>query len=664
MSLQPANVEIPAGRDSTIAAPITNAVTMRTPPQALLVKLPAIFTAGLLLFTFLQRADDSARLRWTFVGVATVMAIWQLILRSVARRRGQTLTVEFVPISSHYVQAFVQFSIMIWWGWFAPEVYLELPLILSQVMFLYILEGLVTWSRGRTWRIGFGPLPIIFSTNLLLWFKDDWYFFQFAMVALGAFAKQFITWERNGRRSHIFNPSAFGQFLFALGLIFTGTTNDLTWGKQIAASFETPHMLIVIFLGGLLVQYLFHVTLMTLAAMSMLIVLNLGYTQATGLYFFVNVNIAAPIFLGLHLLITDPATSPRTNLGRVIFGALYGTGYFVLFRVLDIYEVPLFWDKLLPVPILNLCVPMIEKLARSGFVGRFNQWWESTLQPKRLNLVHMACWAAVFGGMYATGYIEAPHPGNSIPFWKKAFAENRMHAGHSLVLAAGAQAEGGHSGAAYNELGLICMEGKIVRKNHGAAARHFASACELGNVDGCLNVVIQHLFLNEAKSESDVTRALTSLEAVCDAESNWASCFLLGKAYETGRGRPRDLARAIALFEKCGKDNLYAAKGIARIALLLDAPSFVPTGIEQILVQASVYGDSESCWYLAYMYDRGIGVAKDTIKSRRFLETACRLGEKEACNIKAMPSLPPFSNPRMLLPNWFTAFPLPPASAH
>lgn len=642
---------------------MTAVLPARTLAQAVLVKLPAILTAGLLLFTFLPRARENPRLGWTFIAAAGLMAVWQLILWALSRRRGQALAVEFVPVSSHYVQAFVQFCILIWWGWFAPEVYLEFPLILAQVVFLYILEALITWSRGRTWRIGFGPLPIIFSTNLLLWFKDDWYFFQFAMVALGALAKQFITWERNGRRTHIFNPSAFGQFLFALGLIFTGTTNELTWGKQIAASFEAPHMLIVIFLGGLLVQYLFHVTLMTLAAMSMLIVLNLGYTQATGLYYFVNVNIAAPIFLGLHLLITDPATSPRTNLGRVIFGALYGIGYFVLFRMLDLYEVPLFWDKLLPVPILNLCVPMIERLTRSGILGRFNQGWESILPPRRLNLAHMACWAAVFGGMYATGYIEAPHPGNSIPFWKKAFAENRMHAGHSLVLAAGAQAEGGHSGAAYNELGLICMEGKIVRENHAAAAKHFARACELGNVDGCANTVIQFLFLKEWKSDADVDHALDLLEAVCDAEPGVGACFLVGKAYETGRGRPRDLARAIALYERCGKDDLYAAKGLARIALLPDAPSYVPRGIEQTLVQASVYGDSESCWYLAFLYDRGLGVAKDPVKSRRFLEAACRLGVKEACDIKAMPSLPPFTKPRMLVPGWYSAFPLSPSPA-
>ena len=40
------------------------------------------------------------------------------------------------------------------------------------------------------------------------------------------------------------------------------------------------------------------------------------------------------VFLGLHLLITDPSTSPRTVAGKTIFGALYGVGVFALYALL------------------------------------------------------------------------------------------------------------------------------------------------------------------------------------------------------------------------------------------------------------------------------------------------------------------------------------------
>ena len=82
--------------------------------------------------------------------------------------------------------------------------------------------------RGRgaqPFGVGFGPFPIVFSTNLFLWFKDDWFLFQFLLIAVGFLGKAFVRWERDGRRVHIFNPSAFALALFSLVLIVTGTTS-------------------------------------------------------------------------------------------------------------------------------------------------------------------------------------------------------------------------------------------------------------------------------------------------------------------------------------------------------------------------------------------------------------------------------------------------------
>jgi TPR repeat protein/Na+-translocating ferredoxin:NAD+ oxidoreductase RnfD subunit len=640
--------------------------------------LPMVLAAALGCYALFPTVRANGRLTWTFIGLAAGLLVWELILLAMARRRGLVFRVEFVPVKSHYVQAAVQFGIFVWWGWFAREVYAEAPLILAQVIYLYALEALVTWSRGRTWRLGFGPLPIIFSTNLLLWFKPDWYYYQFLMVTLGALAKQFITWERDGRRTHVFNPSAFGQVLLAIALIVTGTSNELTWGKQIAATFDAPHMLIVLFLGGLVVQYLFHVTLMTFAAAAAICLFNLAYFQFVGTYYFVNTNFAAPIFLGIHLLVTDPATSPKTHPGRVVFGALYGLAYCILFRVLDMYGVPTFWDKLLPVPLLNLCVPWLTRVTRAGWLGRLSGRWEGALQARPLNLVHMGCWSAMFVAMVATGYVEAPHPGASIPFWKSAHAQGKAFAGSSLVMAAGAQAEAAQSGAAWNELGLICMEGQIVRENHAAAARHFARACELGNINGCANVAIQFLFLGERRSDADVARALDQLEAACGREADWSICFLVGVAYETGRGRPRDPDRAIALYERCGAGNLYAAKALARIALSTDVAMSNPPGGESVaatngtsadagydliavaavLRAAVTRGDPEACWYLAYMHEAGRGVPRDPQAARRLVEAACQFGFDGACRAMKQPALPPFANPRMTVPGWSTAFPI------
>ena len=601
---------------------------------------------------------DQPTLRWTFAGIGAFLFLWSVALWWFARRRGRALATEFVPVKSHWVQAAVQFSIVLYWGWFWPRVYLELPLVAAQVIFLYALDALVSWSRGRTWRFGFGPLPIVISTNLLLWFKHDAYYLQFLMLTIGFLGKQFITWIRDGKRTHIFNPSAFGQSVVALVLIATGLSHQLTWGQEIAASFDPRHMLIVIFLGGLVVQYFFSVTLMTVASVATLVLFGIVYQQVTGLYFFVNTNVAGPIFLGMHLLVTDPATSPRTNLGRVLFGGLYALGYIALFRIFDLAGIPSFWDKLLPVPVLNLCVPLIDRAMRHGTLGKLNLAWQGALRPERMNLIHMAAWIAFFATMLSMGFIDAPHPGDSIPFWKRAVAEGRPHAGHSLVTAAGAQALGGNSGPAYNELGLICIQGKIVNENHATAAKHFSKACELKDMTGCVNVAIQYLFMREYADEESVQQALTLLENDCETNGSPHGCYLSGVAYESGRGRSMDKARALTLYERCGPTNAFAAKGIARVLISGVTAPFDIRMVVRALAASASQGDAESCWYLAYMSRDGIGLRRDPEKALEMMQRACTAGSGAACIALTAPGLPAYVNPVMAAPGWVSAYPV------
>jgi hypothetical protein len=126
-----------------------------------------------------------------------------------------------------------------YWGWYWREVYHQIPLIIAQIVFVYALDMLVCWSRRDEWILGFGPFPIVLSTNLFLWFKPDWYFLQFLMLATGVLCKEFITWKREGRRAHIFNPSAVALFIFSVGLIVTHSTH-ISWGEEIAVSFDSP----------------------------------------------------------------------------------------------------------------------------------------------------------------------------------------------------------------------------------------------------------------------------------------------------------------------------------------------------------------------------------------------------------------------------------------
>src|SRR6185369_16521076 len=132
------------------------------------------------------------------------------------------------------------------------------------------------WSRRDRWILGFGPFPIVLSTNLFLWFKVDWFFLQFLLVSTGVICKEFVTWKREGRRTHIFNPSAIALAIFSLGLLVTHSSH-ITWGEEVAVSLgRPPYMYLWIFTVGLVVQSLFSVTLVTLCAAATLVLLNLA----------------------------------------------------------------------------------------------------------------------------------------------------------------------------------------------------------------------------------------------------------------------------------------------------------------------------------------------------------------------------------------------------
>ena len=142
-------------------------------------------------------------------------------------------------------------------------------------------------------------------------------------------------------------------------------------------------------------MYFFSITLVAGAAAAVLFGLSAAYSAATGVPYFTDSEIPAAVFLGLHLLVTDPSTSPRTPPGKLLFGVLYGLGVFVLYSILGALGVPTFYDKLLCVPLLNLSVQWIDRLVSS--------FKEGGLALPGANWAHMAVWVVFFGVMASLG---------------------------------------------------------------------------------------------------------------------------------------------------------------------------------------------------------------------------------------------------------------------
>ncbi len=385
----------------------------------------------------------------------------------------------------HYVQACAHTSILLYWGWYWRPVYAAAPLIAAQILFAYAIDILITWlRREEVYTVGFGPFPIVLSMNLFLWFKPGYFAWQLVMVAIAFAAKAFLRWERNGRRTHIFNPSAFALTMMSIGLLATGTS-DATWGREIAVTqFYPPQMYLFLFAVALPGQILFGVASMTFAAVTTTYLFGLAYFAMTGTYFFYDSYVPIAVFLGMHLLFTDPSTSPRTELGRLFFGAMYGLGVVALYAALGAANLPAFYDKLLQVPIMNLSVRFIDRLVQSPMLERVSpeRLWRGVSRYRR-NLGYAGLWALAFATMSAAGGLGDSHPGQWLPFWQDACGRGRARACSYVAQLETTLCRAG-SGWACNELGnsRAAADGDAI----GALAS-WQRGCEAGFAPACEN---------------------------------------------------------------------------------------------------------------------------------------------------------------------------------
>jgi hypothetical protein len=596
--------------------------------------LPALFTLVFAGFTLLPRVNANPNLKASFLGAAGFLLAGLCALWWSAARKGRPLTYEFVPRRVHWVQMIMHSSVYAYWGWYWREVYHEIPLIVAQIFFLYVLDMLVCWSRRDKWILGFGPIPIIFSMNLFLWFRDDWFYLQFLMVAIIVFGKEFLRWKRDGHLTHIFNPSAFALFLVSIVLIATQMT-PITWGPQISSTFNNPpNIYMEIFLLGLIVQGLFSVTLVTLSAAAMLFVLNLVYMRATGMYHFIDFNIHPAVFLGLHLLVTDPATSPRKNLGKAIFGAAYGAGVFALYGLLESQGAPTFYDKLLCVPFLNLTVRALDRvsLAVSAWFSRQEWVTEGKLRPlqalaawtpQKANFGFMGIWVILFGFMILTGFLGGKHPGSDPAFWQRACDAGHTRGCQVLAQTLDVQCQHNSVNGCFT-LGVLLSGGKGLPRDPVGAGRSLKQACDLGSDNACGSL------LNIVQTDGD-----SVLREPCN-RGDGKSCFMLGSLYYGGQGVRRNLEYSAALFQQSCTAGFTRGCGQLGESYLFGegVPKDIPRA-RQILEDACAAGYGAGCFNVGIMHREGIETPKNVPLAQARFRRGCDLGYGQACEALA-----------------------------
>ena len=454
--------------------------TLKLNDATRLYLIPLALIALFFSLSLSDRVLANDTLKITFFTISGALLFCYIGMLILIRRRKSATEIILVILKPHYVQMVMHLCIFIYWGWYWPQVYEQTILILAQLVFVHIVDLLFRWSRGEPWILGFGRFPIIFSTNLFLWFRDDWFYFQFIMIAFGIIAKDYFTWVKDGRRTHIFNPSAISLSVASLLLIITDSTH-IGWGHEISNTLNNPpHIYFEIFILGLIVQYLFQVTLVTLASVISMLLLGAIYYQVTGVYFFYTSDIPIAVFLGLHLLVTDPSTSPRTVVGKFIFGFLYGVSVMALFEILEFYGQPTFYDKLLCIPLINLCVIYLDKIGAhfSGVLACLK------MSSYRLNLIFMSVWILIFISWYSSGHVGRSHPGAQSQFWAQACDQDLRKAcktQHDLTFA---ECDKGNAYACA-KLGDIYKLGTGVTKDEPTAYEYVGKACKMGLEKAC-----------------------------------------------------------------------------------------------------------------------------------------------------------------------------------
>ena len=169
---------------------------------------------------------------------------------------------------------------------------------------------------------------------------------------------------------------------------------------------------------------------------------------------------------------------------------------------------PGFYDKLLQVPLLNLSVKLLDRLARSPMLKAIDPsaWGLRAVaamrRSGRRHLAYMGVWAVAFVAMSASGYLGDEHPGQWTPFWEQACAANARSACVDLYFLQDGYCEDG-SGWACNELGILLAERYDNRRR---AAMAFERACTLQFAAGCDNAVAMtqgDMFRRDAPTVAD-----------------------------------------------------------------------------------------------------------------------------------------------------------------
>ncbi|MCU1282583.1 MAG: hypothetical protein JWM53_6129, partial [bacterium] len=280
-------------------------------PSAHLVKWCLLLTAGA-IFALCHSASAG-------------IAVCALLLVARDRRLPGRRQFRFDVKLTHALPTVLQLVIFSYWAiYFAPAREQLTRVIPSQLAFAFAFDLLIGWALYRRSTLTLGPVPVVLSTNLFIWFPASHAYLAEVVIGTALAGKALLT-TANGR--HLFNPSGLGTSL--VGLLCLVAPRQFAYVDIAQPLNLPPNMLEVMFLAALIPQLRLRTAPVTLTACVAMIVTS----RLIG-----DPRLPVPLWPGWFLTITlfagDPATMPRSAIGRGVFGAIVGVGVEVIAKLL------------------------------------------------------------------------------------------------------------------------------------------------------------------------------------------------------------------------------------------------------------------------------------------------------------------------------------------
>lgn len=295
---------------------------------------------------------------------------------------------------THVLPVIPQTLILAYWMAYWSDLRAYVPVIVVELALAVALDAYLSWWMRGTMVLGVGFVPIVLSLNLIAQFPPDRWWSILLAPTIAILAKYVPL--RDGR--HIFNPSAIA--ITIVGFVFVAMGERA--GDVSHAFGAPPSMVELILLVALLPQFRRPIVLVSLGAW-------LGNVTTTTFGKLIGMSallspLWAPVLLTHVLLATDPATTPRTGPGRLLFGIFVGAAEVVAAYVLSAL---IEWDylaKVVAIPVANVLVPRFDTMGArwAERSARLGPW----LAPER-NVHHMAAWATLMFAVVVVGGSKA-----------------------------------------------------------------------------------------------------------------------------------------------------------------------------------------------------------------------------------------------------------------